>query len=320
MAVAEELIESEAYCLFATHFTNMTCLEDLYPGVRNIHMKGDYSAPVDGSSGNLQFMHKLGTGPCRVEEGYGIAAAERCGFPRSVLDDASQFAAQLKSMHAWACSSDGGSKSVAVLNSLLDNLLILKNSTLSPDGLRTYLHGLHSKMTAQQIAALANTVDALLVEADQGERDGGMVITLTSDNAVRQEPAVQEAVSPSPICRSGGAPLRPLPSEKVHTQSRKRPRSNGLTIPEGAQENISPQVNILGSPQCDVAPGLSSSDTPVLASKNRAAPTDIVGGDYDGISNSTPASPSRTQESTSVTANGGDPADIVLVLNSEDFL
>lgn len=168
MAVAEELIDSNAYCFFVTHFVNMTSLEDLYPSVRNIHLNGDSNSSQEQglNTGNrLQFFHKLGTGPCRLESGYGIAMAEQCGFPEVILADAIEYSRALGDTSHAIFGSTAVNKNIAVLNALLDNLLVLKNSTLSTDGLRNYLQRLQDKLTLAQFADLRKLVNNLYDKA-----------------------------------------------------------------------------------------------------------------------------------------------------------
>lgn len=153
MAVAEALLETEAYCLFVTHFQQITSLEHIYPEVRNIHMKGeDDSGGVDAAG--LHIVHKLSTGSCGQYSGYGLKMAEKCGLPSTVLKLAAECAEKLKHNHPLVCESGGINKNIAVLNSLLNNLLILENSTLSTAGLRSYLLGLQNKMTPSQFTML----------------------------------------------------------------------------------------------------------------------------------------------------------------------
>ena len=79
-AIAEHLLFSRAYCLFVTHFVQITSLSDMYPTAHNVHLKTSLGVLTDG----LKFLHKLGDGPCEMKSGYGIMMAESCNFPENV--------------------------------------------------------------------------------------------------------------------------------------------------------------------------------------------------------------------------------------------
>ena len=77
-AVLEHLQScSRARALFATHYHELTCLEDRLSGVKNYSM-----AVTEGTEGIL-FLHQVVPGP--ADRSYGIEVARLAGLPDSVL-------------------------------------------------------------------------------------------------------------------------------------------------------------------------------------------------------------------------------------------
>ena len=190
VAVVEALLDTEAYCLFVTHFHQITQLEEVYPCIRNIHMKGDDHDL--GSKTNTPIVtHQLVSGSCELQSGYGIIMAEKCGFPDVVLDDARRFAVELSNLHILRFAAGEKNKNIIVLNSLLNHLLILEDSSLSPEGMKEYMHELHSKMTLDQFNTLKSVVDELYQEAllvDTALEDTEYPALVETD----KEPPIQE--------------------------------------------------------------------------------------------------------------------------------
>ena len=56
-AIAEEILAKNALCMFATHFHELTDLEDVHPGVSNVH------ATASTSSGRITMLYKIVPGP-----------------------------------------------------------------------------------------------------------------------------------------------------------------------------------------------------------------------------------------------------------------
>ena len=88
-AMAEFLHDDvQSLTLFATHYHELTRLEDLLPGCRN------YKASVEEVGGEIVFLH-------RIEEGaesssYGVHVARLAGLPRQVTDRADEILARLE--------------------------------------------------------------------------------------------------------------------------------------------------------------------------------------------------------------------------------
>jgi DNA mismatch repair protein MutS len=83
-AVAEYLLEDglKARTLFATHYHEMTALEEMLPGFRNLNVE------VKEEEGNIIFLHNIGYGS--ASRSYGIHVAELAGVPKRLLDRAAE--------------------------------------------------------------------------------------------------------------------------------------------------------------------------------------------------------------------------------------
>ena len=76
-ASAEALIQRRAFTLFATHYFEMTALDQKLSGVSNLHLTA--SEHDDG----IVFMHRVEAGP--ANQSYGLQVAQLAGVPRSVI-------------------------------------------------------------------------------------------------------------------------------------------------------------------------------------------------------------------------------------------
>lgn len=74
--------------LFATHYHELTELEDLLPRVRN------YSVAVKERGDDIVFLHTLVTGGC--DHSYGIQVARLAGMPKELIEQAKQVLARLE--------------------------------------------------------------------------------------------------------------------------------------------------------------------------------------------------------------------------------
>ena len=80
-AVVEHLLtHTGARTLFATHYHELTELEELFPGVRNYHVS------VKESGSNIIFLRKVEPGS--ADKSYGIEVARLAGLPASVVERA----------------------------------------------------------------------------------------------------------------------------------------------------------------------------------------------------------------------------------------
>jgi DNA mismatch repair protein MutS len=88
-ACAEYLAQKiKAYTLFATHYFELTALEEKIPLVKNVH----FDAVEQGDK--IIFLHKVNTGP--ANQSYGIQVAQLAGLPREVIHMAKQKLHQLE--------------------------------------------------------------------------------------------------------------------------------------------------------------------------------------------------------------------------------
>ena len=77
-----------AKTLFATHYHELTQLEEILPGVRN------YNVAVSESDGNVVFLRKIVPGS--ADKSYGIHVAQLAGLPRPVVQRADEILEQLE--------------------------------------------------------------------------------------------------------------------------------------------------------------------------------------------------------------------------------
>lgn len=77
-ATAKELATKiKAFCLFATHYFELTTLADEHAQISNIHLD------ANSDKGELTFMHKVQAGP--ANKSFGIAVAQMAGVPERVI-------------------------------------------------------------------------------------------------------------------------------------------------------------------------------------------------------------------------------------------
>ena len=74
--------------LFATHYHELTALEDTIPGVKNLNVD------VSDENGNVVFLHRIVEGS--ASQSYGIHVARLAGVPESLLEAAEQKLARLE--------------------------------------------------------------------------------------------------------------------------------------------------------------------------------------------------------------------------------
>jgi DNA mismatch repair protein MSH2 len=88
-AIAEHICRDiQAFCLFATHFHELTSLEEELRGVTNYHVT------ANTSDGQLTLLYKLQPGPS--DRSFGIHVAEMAKFPSVVIEMAKRKAAELE--------------------------------------------------------------------------------------------------------------------------------------------------------------------------------------------------------------------------------
>ncbi len=88
-AIAEYIAaQINCYCLFATHFHEMTAMSKELPNVKNLYV----DANTDG--GTLTFLYQVKEGV--IDRSYGIHVAEMLKFPEEVLKEAKALATELE--------------------------------------------------------------------------------------------------------------------------------------------------------------------------------------------------------------------------------
>lgn len=107
-ASAEQLANTRALTLFATHYFEMTALADLLSGTANIHL----TAAEHGD--DIIFMHRIEKGP--ASQSYGLQVARLAGVPVPVIERARE-----KLMSLEASASTGASPPSATTPSPVQN-------------------------------------------------------------------------------------------------------------------------------------------------------------------------------------------------------
>jgi len=87
-AVAEYVIKHKIRTLFATHFHELTALQDEHNGAKN------YNVQVKEWKDRIVFLHKIVPGGC--DDSYGIYVAKLAGIPKEVISRASGILTQLE--------------------------------------------------------------------------------------------------------------------------------------------------------------------------------------------------------------------------------
>jgi DNA mismatch repair protein MutS len=114
--------------LFATHYHELTQLEDLLPGVRN------YNVVVTENNGSVLFLHKIMAGG--ADKSYGIHVAQLAGLPSPIIQRASEIMQQLEKTSGRAINSDPFRAQQAALfpdsNPLINEIKDLDLNSISP--------------------------------------------------------------------------------------------------------------------------------------------------------------------------------------------
>jgi DNA mismatch repair protein MutS len=141
LAIAWAVVEfihrnSRAMTLFATHYHELTELEELLPSVKNYHVS------VKESAGNIIFLRKVSPGA--ADKSYGIEVAKLAGLPAEVIERAREVLHEHESAEHTASTqlakADGSAQSgpvqltifTPVSNAVLDRLRAADLDSLTP--------------------------------------------------------------------------------------------------------------------------------------------------------------------------------------------
>lgn len=141
-AIAEYIVKNlNSYCLFATHFHEMTMMEGKIPGVKNFYV----SAII--KQGKLTMLYKVRPGA--VDRSYGLFVAEMLNFPEKILNDAKRKSQELENYENFVTQNqsqnneggmeleeeifedNGGEKNENLIKSEENILNLGKNATLA---------------------------------------------------------------------------------------------------------------------------------------------------------------------------------------------
>uniref|UniRef100_A0A7S2W9Y4 DNA mismatch repair proteins mutS family domain-containing protein n=1 Tax=Mucochytrium quahogii TaxID=96639 RepID=A0A7S2W9Y4_9STRA len=133
-AISEHLANNiKPFCLFATHFHELTALSNKFPSVTNKHVA---ALATDES---LTMLYSVNDGPCM--ESFGINIAKMAGFPDDVVTTAKRKAAELESLDVISATEPTGDKKQRSdkVKEILDTFSHLDNKNLNVQHLKTLL-------------------------------------------------------------------------------------------------------------------------------------------------------------------------------------
>ena len=132
-AIARHLIERvQAYCLFATHYFELTDLANHYTWVKNVHLSA-----VEHQD-KIVFLHHVNDGA--AEKSYGIQVASLAGVPKPVINLAKKYLSQLESkqqqqLDLFSIEHEVEEESMPRVTNPVDNEVITQLKAINPDEL-----------------------------------------------------------------------------------------------------------------------------------------------------------------------------------------
>ena len=97
LCLAQSILEHilynvKAQVFFATHYHELTSMDQVFTQVKNVHMK------IHDQNGIIEFLHILSFGP--AGQSYGVQVAELAGLPKSITERAKLLLHDLENKHA----------------------------------------------------------------------------------------------------------------------------------------------------------------------------------------------------------------------------
>ncbi|CAG8564154.1 9477_t:CDS:10 [Paraglomus brasilianum] len=138
-AVCEELLRSNAFIFFATHFHELTTSLAVYPNVVNLHL----DVQIDGNNSNvaMKYLYKVKDGSTN-EEHYGLKFGQLVGLPEDVIQRASEVSYKLKELIDAGRQRSATNKLLQkrkLLLQLAQHLSSIRSSSLDKETLKDYL-------------------------------------------------------------------------------------------------------------------------------------------------------------------------------------
>ncbi|XP_022100678.1 DNA mismatch repair protein Msh2-like [Acanthaster planci] len=163
----------KGFCLFATHFHELTALADAVPTVNNLHVT------ALTSDGQLTLLYRVKPGVC--DQSFGIHVAELAHFPQKVIDYAKMKAAELEDYQSISLSGASSREGLdepaakkrrldkqegeAIIQDFLDKVRQLDTDRLSEEDLHSELQKLKAEVEAKNNAYIK---DLLVRSAERG--------------------------------------------------------------------------------------------------------------------------------------------------------
>jgi DNA mismatch repair protein MSH2 len=128
-AIAEYIVKNvSCFTLFATHFHEITTLEEKYDTVRNYHVQAQISDSETAKS--LTLLYKVVEGAC--DQSFGIHVAKLCQFPDFVIQMAKRKSAELEgfkddSAKRWKSTPDQISRGEEKIKTFMQRFQQLDN-------------------------------------------------------------------------------------------------------------------------------------------------------------------------------------------------
>ena len=199
-AVAEELLRSECFCLFVTHFPEITALQELYfPKVRNKHLQitlqdvdfGNTTTRNDRNNGinrvsenrdnGSSFLYQVGEGSSVIRGGYGLRMAELCGFPQEILRLAWNMQTKARQvLPRFILPSVDRTNDVTRV--LLRRLCFLSTSSLNQAGITAYVDNIRKKISKSLMQSITMFCSHELALLERSNPNTSIINSNTTSN------------------------------------------------------------------------------------------------------------------------------------------